>query len=84
MRHEPINAVPRPGTALEVCRILPERWLVLRVSGSERALARLPHGPREQRTQGGVSWTLVDGELDGASLDRYLSLVGEALGAATA
>lgn len=66
-----------PEGTIEECRIVPDRWLLLEVTGSDEDLARLPSGMREDRSKGKVRWVFTGEEMDaGRAEGLFLSLCG--------
>ncbi|HPB96906.1 MAG: hypothetical protein BWY17_00675 [Deltaproteobacteria bacterium ADurb.Bin207] len=56
------------GVASEI-RFLPQRWLLVDLTGSPEELAQLPSHHREERVDDKLRWLLTGEELDGAFED---------------
>lgn len=60
-------------------RLVPDRWLTLDLVGDEAALANLPSGPREERAEDRLRWSLTGPDLDQRALGDLFRSVAAAL-----
>jgi hypothetical protein len=71
-----------PQGTHEDCRLLPDRWLLVDLTGPNAEMSRVPSGPRETRRDGHARWLFTGEELDRGLADELLrGLVKPAEGA---
>ena len=71
-----------PEGAAPESQLVPDRWLIVELSGGESELAKLPHGPREERRDGIVRWTFRGDELEAGEVEDCFRKFASAVSAA--